>query len=272
MKQFPQQQSSIHLRIFRLLSVTVAFFSVLISSASFAAKFPYDSAYFVTETTLPGNIGSMRSEHYILKDAKKFITAEWATENNRFQGSSKKLNLTKNGFVYAVDLVTRSCTQTDIKDVENTFDDPEEAMEMMKTSMNMKKAGKCEGSGYDGVLYESMMGRFCFHKDIFMLWTEVLGSRTEAKDIKFNGRIPKDKISLPKGLDCKRGMSFAEAMSAADGAVVGESASESAVSASDTASSSSNPVEPTQEMTPEEAMKAAQDLLQGLGDLLGKPQ
>lgn len=242
-------------------------FLCLLPSLAVAGELPFKkTASFVTDTQLPMNVGSMRSETFIKKQGDSYIVGEWLTENNRFSGNKKTFNLTMDGYVHSVDLDSMECTKTDVSEVQGAFDDPAKAYEFMKTSMGLKEAGNCEGGGYKGKLLQSSMMKLCSLNG-FTLWTEGMGARTESQDIKFDKSFDSSKISLPKGVECKKGPSVADIMgSMQTGAVQGASASSSAGAQASDRSERSN----QQPMTQEDAMKAAQEALKGLEGLFGK--
>jgi len=242
------------------LNRTAFFLLFLLPGMVIADKLPFKkTASFVTDTKLPMNMGSMRSETYIKKQGDSYVVGEWLTENNRFSGNKKTFNLTMDGYVHSVDLGSMECTKTDVSEVQGAFDDPEEAFEFMKTSMGLKESGACKGGGYEGTLLQSSMMKVC-SLDGFTLWTEAMGARTESQDIKFDQSIDASKLSLPKGVECKKGASVADIM----GSMQGGAVSSSAEAAERSARTNQQP------MTQEDAMKAAQEALKGLEGLFGK--
>ena len=176
----------------------------LLSSTAFSASFPHKTATYTTVTTAP--MTNIESETYVTfpKDMMESVTAEWSTQKSPM-GVKRTFNLTEKGVVFSLDLDTQHCTKTNIKPLTEGIKDPEQYGKAMRKQMGLQKSGSCEGAGLKGVEYSSPYGKFCFYKDVIMLWQESMGTITKITKIEFDNNLPKDKTRLPGGVKCVAG-------------------------------------------------------------------
>lgn len=229
---------------------------LLFASSAANAAFPHKSAIYTT--TMSGPMMEITSDYYVSFDANKGTSAEWTTQKSPV-GETRTLNITTDGIVHHVDLKKRQCTKTNVRAITGNISNPEALAASIKQQMNLKKAGSCEGAGYKGVKYTSPFGEMCLYHDVFMLWQSAMGTRTQVTKLKFDVSLPKDKITVPAGLDCKEGPDLSRGWQDVDPSELGSSTS----SADEAASSNRQP--PPQDA--EEAMKRAEDMMKSIGDM-----
>lgn len=177
---------------------------LLLSTPLLAGPFPHRSVISTSEMNTP--MMSIHTESYAaysgnLKDS---ISAEWVTQRGPM-GTTRKFTLSKQGFVYALDLDSQHCTKTDIRELMNVELDPEQAARQMKAQLNLRPVGDCEGAGLKGQKYSSDFGSMCFYQNVFLLWQEAMGTRTNVTKVEFDRELPADKIALPEGVNCIAG-------------------------------------------------------------------
>ncbi len=184
---------------------------LLLSTEIYSASFPYKTVISESVTTGPMTEITTSTYSSFDGDVNTMISAEWSTQKTP-AGKKRTFNLTKNGFVYAVDLDTKHCTKTDIKAMMNAISDPEAMSKDMKRQMGLKENGTCEGAGYKGIKYSSQFGEMCFYKDVFLLWQKVMGTQTKVTRVEFDVDLPKDKITLPAGIKCVEGPDISQGL------------------------------------------------------------
>ena len=227
-----------------VLAVLLAGFS----SFSMAMSFPHKTASYTS--TMNGPMGmKVYTEAYTSFDGKNSVVAEWVTQKTPM-GTTRTFNLNKGGFVFAVDMDKDKCTQTDISGVQNMVDDPEKMAEQMKQQMQLKENGTCEGAGLNGTKYSSPFGELCLYKDVFLVWMNAMGSKTVVDNVKFDIELPKDKTTLPAGMQCEQGPDLSKGL----GGLIPNGQK----------GDGSNNTEPRgqqQPMNPQEALKGLEELL-----------
>jgi len=176
--------------------------STIIASSASASSFPHRTAIFSQTTTNP--MMEVSSKLYVSFSEKKYTSAEWETQNTS-TGTKRTLKLNDGKFIYTVDLDANHCTKTKIDAHSLEVKDPTKLANEMKRQMGLEKDGACQGAGLKGTQYKSSFGKMCFYKDVFLLWQEVMGSRTKITDVKFDVALPKNKTKLPSGINCTEG-------------------------------------------------------------------
>jgi len=230
---------------------------LILSPSVYSASLPYSSAIY--DQVMEGPMGvKITTTAYVRfsKNIDDTLFAEWVTEENSFTGVQRKFNLTTGSVIYALNLDTKKCTKTNIKDVTAMVNDPEQFADMMKTQMGLKQAGSCEGAGLKGVKYTSSFGEMCFHKDVFLLWQKAMGSTTTISNIKFDVPLPKNKTQLPDNVTCTAGPDISKGFG--DMGVSSSSAAREQRAIGN------------QQQTPanmDEAMKKAKEAMENFGDL-----
>ena len=235
-------------------------------SSSYSASFPYKSAIFKTVTD--GGVFKNESETYtsFSKNPEDSITAEWARQE-ALGRVERSLNLTKGGVLYHLNLDTNQCTKTNIKALTDKINDPERLAKQMKQDLQMKPAGPCKGDGHKGILYTHSFGEICLLDDVFMLWQKSPGVTSKVTDIKFDVRLPKDKITLPSGVNCVPGPDLSQGLGGMMNYGQSNSASGQGDSQSGTSSSSTTQQQPSQEEM-EKLQKQANEMMKNLGKSL----
>ncbi len=233
---------------------------VVFSAAAQAASFPHKTAIY--ETTMAAPMMQSTSTSYVFFDGNigTAISAEWRTEEMMGR-KSRMLTLSKQGKVYSVDLEKRSCTRTDISAMTGSIADPEAFARKMRDQMGMKASGSCDGAGLKGTLYKSGFGDMCMYKDAFMLWQKSMGSDIRVTSVAFDKDLPKDKISLPAGIDCVDGPDLSRGMMGMR--EYSRSRDEGAASAP------AGGGQPSQQDM-EEAMKQAKEAMKQFGDMFSR--
>lgn len=233
----------------RVNSVSLVF---LLASTTAHSAFPHKSAIYTM--TMSGPMVEVVTDAYVYFGGKEdsAISAEWVTQQTP-AGKTRNLNITKQGFVYAIDLDKQHCTKTNIKIITESITDPEAFAKSMKQQMNMQEVGSCEGAGLKGVKYKSSFGEICLYKDMFMLWQNAMGTKTQVTKVKFDTSLPKDKTSIPSGIKCVEGPDLSKGWQGMQ-QYQGES------------SSSDADEPPPQDV--EEAMQKAREAMKSLGDMV----
>jgi hypothetical protein len=182
---------------------------LLLSTNVLAASFPHETV--ISTTTMKGTMVDVHTETYARysNNMDDSMSAEWVTQKTPV-GVTRKFNLSKNGQVYAYDLDTGRCTVTDTKALTDKIGDPMQLAKDIKTQMNMKKVGACEGAGIQGTKYTSSFGEMCFYKDVFMLWQKTMGTTTRVTRVEFDKPLPSNKTRLPAGVKCVAGPDFSK--------------------------------------------------------------
>ena len=221
-------------------------------AAVLASPFPHHSIFSVSEMKAPMMTVHTETYAFYTENLKDAVSAEWVTQTGPM-GKSRTLNLSKKGFVYALDLDSKHCTKTDIRELMNAELDPEQAASEMKKQMNLTQEGDCEGAGLQGIKYSSSFGSMCFYKDVFLLWQEAMGTRMTVTQVEFDRELPKDKIRLPSDVTCIEGPDLSQGIQGLMPTAAGQAETE---------------VPPNQPQTQdrEKAMKQAQEAMKQLGD------
>ena len=241
--------------LFLLVASTTASTSIM------AASFPHTSAIY--QTKMSGPMMKVTTDAYVYFDGdeKKAISAEWVTQESPI-GKTHKLNITKNSIIYAVDLDKSHCTKTNIKSLTDSISDPEAFAKSIRQQMGLKENGTCEGAGLKGTKLTSSFSEMCMYKDVFMVWMNAMGTKTEVTKVKFDVDLPKDKISVPAGIKCVEGPDIAQGlqgMQMPNGASSGKTYDRSR---------QQSPQDMPQDM--EETMKKAQEAMKSFGDMFNQ--
>ncbi|MBT8436325.1 MAG: hypothetical protein KJP11_03050 [Gammaproteobacteria bacterium] len=239
---------------------------ILPFSNSYSAPFPYKSAIFKTITD--GGVFKHESETYITfsKNPEDSLSAEWASQE-ALGRVERSFNLTKDGVVYHLDLDTNQCTKTNIQVLTDRINDPERLARQMKQELQMKPAGNCKGGGYEGTRYTHSFGEMCLLDDVFMLWQKSPGATTEVTEIRFDVRLPEDKITLPSGVNCVPGPDLSKGIGGMMSYGQSNSATQQNNSQGNTSGGSTNQQQPSQEEM-EKMQKQATDMMKNLGKSL----
>jgi len=235
------------------------------TSAFSATDFNHKSAIFKTITD--SSVTKIESETFITfsNNINDSITAEW-TRQETFGRVTNSLNLTKNGVISHLDLDTKKCTETDIKEMTDKINDPEKLAAQMKQSMNMKPNGTCEGEGYPGIKYTHSFGEACLYKDVFMLWVSAMGTTTRTTDIQFDVSLPEGKINLPAGTKCVPGPDLSQGF----GGMMNYNQSNSASEQDNSTGLSNQQQNPPSQAETDEAMKQVNEMMKKFGDLFSQ--
>ncbi len=230
---------------------------LILSSSVYSASLPYSTAIY--DQVMEGPMGlKITTKAYVRfsKNIDDSLFAEWVTEENSFTGAQRKFNLTTGSVIYALNLDTKKCTKTNIKAITEMVNDPEQFADKMKKQMGLKQAGSCEGAGLKGVKYTSSFGEMCFHKDVFLLWQNAMGSTTKLSNVKFDVPLPKDKTQLPSGVTCSDGPDIS-------GGFGDMGASSSSAAQGQRATGNQQQTPPNMD----QAMKKAKEAMENFGDL-----
>ncbi len=177
---------------------------LVVSASAISASFPHKSAIYQTITSGPMMKVVTDSYVYFDGDENTATSAEWVTQETPM-GKKNKLNITKKGIIYSVDLDKKHCTKTNIRSLTDSISDPEAFSKSIKQQMGLKESGSCKGAGLKGIKYTSSFSEMCMYKDVFMLWQTAMGTKTEVTKVKFDTDLPKDKTSIPAGITCIEG-------------------------------------------------------------------
>jgi len=210
----------------------------------------------------------MSSKVYIqfAEDISDYLEAEWREQKTPI-GTERTFILTKQGIVYSLNLDTQQCTQQDVSKIMKGLtqgSDPQQFAEEMRKQMGLKEQGSCEGAGLTGTKYVSQLGSLCLYKDAFLLWQEMMGSNTRVTKVQFDKALPRDKIQLPKNVNCIQDPSLEEALGNIP-AYPGIQAQEAEPS-----STSGESVDQSAPVT-EEEMQQMKDMMKKLGDMFKQP-
>lgn len=237
------------------------------STSIMAASFPHTSAIY--QTTMSGPMMKVTTDAYVYFDGDeaKAISAEWVTQESP-AGKTHKLNITKNSIIYAVDLDKRHCTKTNIKSLTDSISDPEAFAKSMKQQMGLKENGTCEGAGLKGTKLTSSFSEMCMYKDVFMVWMNAMGTKTEVTNVKFDVDLPKDKISVPAGIKCVEGPDIAQGLQGMQ--MPNGTSSGKTYDRSQQQSPPGMKEQGMENQDMEEAMKKAQEAMKSFGDMFNQ--
>jgi len=230
---------------------------LLFSVPALSASFPHTRV--ISTSITKGPMTNITTSTYMFYDGneKTAITAEWSTQQTPV-GKKRKFTLTKGGYISSLDLDTKRCIKTNIQAVTESVQDPEALSASIKKQMGLKKAGACEGAGYQGVKYTSSFGEMCFYKDVFLLWQKGMGIDTRVTSVKFDVNLPKDKITLPAGIKCVAGPDLSQGWQGMQS--YGQQSSESSDAAGSSQQQAPQPSSQPSPQNMDDAMKMLQDM------------